>query len=134
MRKVGKTFELSRKSQGQFLSTPSLEQLAGNLCIDTTEALGHSLRFGSSEDGLTVAGISEIEQEGRGLEHLFQVPTNVPSAMKPATLPFDRSKEALFHVVGPRHDDRSGGFSQDVTEEQVPVLVQMLHDDLARRR
>ena len=50
--------------------------------------------------------------------------------MKSAALSFHDSEESLFNIVGPRHDDLSCTLSEHVPEEEFPVLIEMLYDDL----
>ena len=55
-----------------------------------------------------------------------------PLTVKSTALLFYNSEQALLNVVGSgRHDLASAAF-QRVSEEKIPILVEMLYDDLAR--
>ena len=51
--------------------------------------------------------------------------------MKSAALPLDRAEESLLDVVRAGDDDRVRPLCERVTEEEVPVLVEVLDDDVA---
>ena len=99
--------------------------------IDKAKTLGDALGFRSSIDGLAVAGISEVQHQRRSLEHVLYVATQVAAAVEPATLALDGPKKTFLDVVGPGNDDSSRAFPQHVSEQEVGILVQVLHDDVA---
>ncbi len=54
----------------------------------------------------------------------------MPSPVKSATQGLDDPKQTFLDVVRPGNGDLSGSPFQDVSEEEAPVLVEMLDDDL----
>ena len=111
---------------------PGFHQPYRKPVVYLTETHDDILRIRSSVDGIAVAGVSEVEQQGRPGDHGVHVPGEVPPSMQPSALPLDGTEELFLHVIGAGNDDRSGPLSQRVTEQEAPVFIKVRHDNRCR--
>ena len=98
--------------------------------IDRAEDLGNFLGLGSTVHRATVVVVSEIEDEGRGWKHGIDVSRKMASPVKPAALSFHDPEKSLLYVVRPWHHDPLSALSEHVPKEQLPVLIDMLDNNL----